>query len=142
MNHSRCIKAYAVLLAICLSASTLSAQATINELRIKLEGTPGVGISGALVALLDEKDRVVAEGLSNPSGMRLFHPAIGKYTIQVRRIGFQPFRSDSILSRAVAPLCSLSRACLCSSDVSSSPGRPDAGASSAMLWRSPPSGKK
>ncbi len=42
--------------------SAVSAQAEQSELRVRLRSNDGTPVAGALVALLDEHDRVVAEG--------------------------------------------------------------------------------
>jgi hypothetical protein len=50
-------------------------------------------VHGALVALLDSRDSVVAEGLSSEGGARTLRAVPGSYRVRVRRIGYLPFVS-------------------------------------------------
>ena len=85
-------------LAVCAFAasSSVGAQDTSSELRIKLQPTDGSTVSGALVALLDSKDSVVTEGLASQEGMRVLFAPRGAYRIRVRRIGYLPFVSSEV----------------------------------------------
>jgi hypothetical protein len=85
-------------LAVCAfgAFSSLGAQDTGSELRVKLHPTDGSTVSGALVALLDSKDSVVAEGLASQEGMRVLYAPRGAYRIRVRRIGYLPFVSSEL----------------------------------------------
>jgi hypothetical protein len=69
---------------------------TASSLQVRLESAPGISVSGALVALVDERDSVVVEGLTNEAGTRVLRAAPGTYRIRARRIGFLPFVSASI----------------------------------------------
>jgi hypothetical protein len=86
------------LLAGCVCVASLAwsdsvrAQAT-TDLRVRLESAPGAWIGGALVALLDPRDSVIAEGLTNEEGVRTLRAAPGTYRIRARRIGFLPYIS-------------------------------------------------
>jgi hypothetical protein len=53
----------------------------------------GAPVNGALVALLNDRDSVVAEGLSAESGWRVLRAAPGVYRVRVRRIVYLPFVS-------------------------------------------------
>ena len=87
----------AVLLAFCVIAPTaVRAQQGTNEVRIRLQAPDGAGVSGALVALLDSKDSVVAEGLSTEAGTRALRAPPGAYRVRVRRIGYLPYLSGGI----------------------------------------------
>jgi len=56
----------------------------------------GAPMSGALVALLNARDSVVAEGLTTEAGGRVLRAAPGVYRVRVRRVGYLPFLSDSV----------------------------------------------
>ena len=51
---------------------------------------------GALVALIDGRDSVVAEGLSSEAGVRTLRAPAGVYRVRVRRIGYLPFVSSEL----------------------------------------------
>jgi len=78
------------------AASGLRAQDTRAELRIKLSSPDGSPVSGALVALLNVRDSVVAEGLASENGTRLLVAPRGAYRVRVRRIGYLPFISSEL----------------------------------------------
>src|SRR3981081_3548762 len=73
-----------------------SPQLAQPELRVKLRSNEGVAVAGALVALLDSTDRVVAEGLSSESGTRVLRAPSGVYRVRTKRIGFLPFVSSPV----------------------------------------------
>ncbi|MEO8576495.1 MAG: carboxypeptidase-like regulatory domain-containing protein [Gemmatimonadales bacterium] len=83
------------LMAVCATASALDAQAS-PATRIRIRTTDGVPIQGALIGVLDARRNVVAEALSNSDGARSLSLAPGRYRIQVRRIGFEPYMSDEM----------------------------------------------
>jgi hypothetical protein len=56
----------------------------------------GAALSGALVALLNPRDSVVAEGLSTEAGGRVLRATPGVYRVRVRRIGYLPFVSGPV----------------------------------------------
>ncbi|MEJ7758159.1 MAG: carboxypeptidase-like regulatory domain-containing protein [Gemmatimonadaceae bacterium] len=89
------MKAAAALLGL-LFAPVLPAQAPASEVSIRVVSTSGNSTAGALVALVDMNDRVVAEGISSASGLRRFSAPRGTYRVRVRRIGFLPFVSDPV----------------------------------------------
>jgi hypothetical protein len=66
------------------------------ELRIKLNAVDGAPVSGALIALLDSRDNVVAEGLGTEDGTRTLRAPPGTYRVRVRRIGYLPFVSKAV----------------------------------------------
>jgi hypothetical protein len=79
-----------------LLAPALGAQST-SELRVRINASEGVPIGGALIALLDARDSVVAEGLSAESGVRALRAAPGSYRVRVRRVGFLPYVSGPVV---------------------------------------------
>jgi hypothetical protein len=89
----------------------LSAAQDPTDLRVRLESSPGVVVMGALVALLDEHDSVVTEGLTTERGTRTLRAPAGTYRLRVRRIGYLPFistpvslpRGDEMLVRVESP---------------------------------------
>ncbi len=78
------------------SARMVPAQARGTEVRVRLESTDGSSVSGALVALLDSGQRVVAEAVSSENGTRVLTAPPDSYRIRVRRIGFRPFLSEPV----------------------------------------------
>jgi hypothetical protein len=79
-----------------LLAAPLEAQDQSAELRVRLEREAGEPVAGALVALIDARDSVVAEGLSSQDGLRVLSAPRGSYRVRVRRIGFFPFVSGEV----------------------------------------------
>ena len=86
---------YAPVLGACVLSSSARGQEATTELRIILNGI-GVPVSGALVALLDAHDSIVAEGLSTEAGARVLRATPGVYRVRVRRIGYLPFVSGPV----------------------------------------------
>lgn len=80
----------------CLLTSSAMSQAEGPELRIRLNGIDGAPVKGALVALLNASDSVVAEGLSTEAGARVLRAPSGDYRVRVRRIGYLPFVSSVV----------------------------------------------
>lgn len=80
---------------LCLAALA-EAQSPNSDLRVRVVDADRSPVAGALVALLDEKNQVVAEGLSSENGLRLLSAAPGTYRVRVRRIGFTPFVSEFV----------------------------------------------
>ena len=66
-----------------------SAWSQAAELRIKLNTVDGSPVNGALIALLDSRDSVVAEGLGSENGSRVLRAPPGEYRVGVRRIRVQ-----------------------------------------------------
>jgi hypothetical protein len=83
-------------LGVCVLSSSARGQEAKTELRIRLNGMDGAPLSGALVALLNPRDSVVAEGLSTEAGGRVLRATPGVYRVRVRRIGYLPFVSDPV----------------------------------------------
>ncbi|HEX6251945.1 MAG TPA: carboxypeptidase regulatory-like domain-containing protein [Gemmatimonadaceae bacterium] len=79
-----------------LTASPVLAQTGVADLRVRLEAESGVPLGGALIALLDQGDRVVAEGLSSEDGRRTLRAPDGIYRVRVRRIGFHPHVTGAV----------------------------------------------
>lgn len=69
----------------------------MSNVSIRLQSTGGRPVEGALVALLDARDRVVAEGLSTEAGTRVLRAPAGTYRVRARRIGFLPFISTPVV---------------------------------------------
>ena len=80
---------------LCIAAIA-SAQSPTSELHVSVVNTDGSPIAGALVALVDQTNRTVAEGLTSETGRRLLSASPGAYRIRVRRIGFSPFVSEAV----------------------------------------------
>lgn len=80
----------------CVLTSSARGQEATTELRIRLNGMDGAPLNGALIALLNARDSVVAEGLSTEAGGRVLRATPGVYRVRVRRIGYQPFVSDPV----------------------------------------------
>src|ERR1700741_1442630 len=87
---------YRVAVGLLAVTSGRRAQDTRSELRIKLSARDGSPVSGALVALLNVRDSVVAEGLASESGTRVLVAPRGVYRVRVRRIGYLPFVSSEL----------------------------------------------
>jgi hypothetical protein len=79
-----------------LWCGSLHGQQATTELRIKLSTPDGSPVTGALVALLNARDSVVAEGLASESGTRVLIAPRGVYRVRVRRIGYLPFVSSEL----------------------------------------------
>ncbi|MEA2766759.1 MAG: hypothetical protein QOK07_3163, partial [Gemmatimonadaceae bacterium] len=87
----------AFLFASLVPLGVASPQAPQSELRVRLHATDGTPVVGALIALLDDHDRVVAEGLSSQSGTRVLRAPAGVYRVRTRRIGFLPLVSSPVV---------------------------------------------
>lgn len=74
-------------------ASFVSAADAQTTLRVRAESEVGAPLAGALVALVDSANRVVAEDLSSAEGFTSLNATPGVYRVRVRRIGFRPFYS-------------------------------------------------
>jgi carboxypeptidase family protein len=79
-----------------ICATTAHGQQATSELRIRLSALDGGPVSGALVALLDARDSVLAEGLTTEAGIRALRVPPGSYRVRVRRIGYLPFISSEL----------------------------------------------
>jgi hypothetical protein len=97
MNRRERALLAAILFASVVPVSTASPQAAQSELRVKLRANDGTPVVGALVALLDGGDRVVAEGLSSQSGTRVLRAPSGVYRVRTRRIGYLPLVSAPVV---------------------------------------------
>jgi hypothetical protein len=84
-----------ILFLLCVAA-VANAQSAKSDLRVLVVNVDGSPVAGALVALLDGNNQVVAEGLSSETGLRLLPASAGTYKVRVRRIGFTPFVSESV----------------------------------------------
>ena len=87
---------YGPIFGACILTSSARGQEAATELRIRLNGIDGSPVSGALVALVDSRDSVVAEGLSTDVGVRVLRAPSGVYRVRVRRIGYLPFISNPV----------------------------------------------
>ncbi len=79
-----------------ICAPTIAAQSQVTEVRIRVHSPIGERLGGALVALVDNGQRVVAEGVITQDGTRVLTAPAGSYRVRVRRIGFVPFLSEPI----------------------------------------------
>jgi hypothetical protein len=96
MNRSERALLAAIVFASALPLTAASPQVAQSELRVRLRSNDGIPVTGALVALLDGTDRVVAEGLSSESGTRVLRAPSGVYRVRTRRIGFLPLVSSPV----------------------------------------------
>jgi len=87
---------YTPVFGACVLASGVRSQEATTELRIRLNGIDSVPVNGALIALLNTRDSVVAEGLSTEAGTRVLRAPPGMYRVRVRRIGYLPFVSEPV----------------------------------------------
>ena len=100
IDHGERAALAAIVLVGLLPVSLLSPQAspaTTVEVAVRLESAGDVPVGGALVALLDGRDSVVAEGLSTEAGRRMLRAPPGTYRVRARRIGFLPFVSPPVV---------------------------------------------
>lgn len=81
------------LIAACPAVAAAQQQA---ELRVRVQAESGAPLPGALVALVDPANKVVAEALSGRGGSVLLQAVAGQYRVRVRRIGYRPFYTESI----------------------------------------------
>jgi hypothetical protein len=90
-----------ILLAVMLLPSVFWSQVSVasgaSDLSVRLQSAGGRPVEGALVALLDARDSVVAEGLSTEGGTRVLRAPAGTYRVRARRIGFLPFISTPVV---------------------------------------------
>jgi hypothetical protein len=96
INRSERALLFACFFATVLSSSAASPQAAQPEIRVRLQSNDGTPVAGALVALLDGSDNVVAEGLSTERGTRVLRAPSGVYRVRTRRIGFLPIVSSPV----------------------------------------------
>ena len=96
MRHSAVLFRAALGILAVAGASNVRAQDTRSELRIKLASPDGSPVSGALIALVNTRDSVVAEGLASENGTRVLVAPRGAYRVRVRRIGYLPFVSSEL----------------------------------------------
>ena len=90
----------AIVFVALLPIARLSPQAsppTTVQVAVRLQSSGDIPVAGALVALLDARDSVVAEGLSSDSGRRMLRAPPGTYRVRARRIGFLPFISQPVV---------------------------------------------
>lgn len=90
------VRAWLPLFVLIFALSTRTASAQHERLQVRVVASNGIPLSGALVALVDQQNAVVAEGLSSEAGTRTLSAAPGTYRVRVRRIGYQPFFSDAV----------------------------------------------
>ena len=68
-----------------------------SDVSVRLQSAGGSPLAGVLVALLDNRDSVIAEGLSNEAGWRVLRAPAGTYRVRARRIGYLPFISHPVV---------------------------------------------
>jgi hypothetical protein len=84
-----------LLVLICaFSARSVCAQQA--GLQVRVVASNGIPLSGALVALVDQQNVAIAEGLTGEAGTRTLSAGPGTYRVRVRRIGYQPFFSEAV----------------------------------------------
>ena len=71
--------------------------AAMSDISVRLQSPGGSSLAGVLVALLDTRDSVIAEGLSNEAGWRVLRAPAGTYRVRARRIGYMPFISHPVV---------------------------------------------
>lgn len=96
VNRSERALLVACFFAAVLPLSEAASQPAQSELRVRLQSNDGTPVAGALIALLDGSDRVVAEGLSTERGTRVLRAPSGVYRVRTRRIGFLPIVSSPV----------------------------------------------
>jgi hypothetical protein len=64
--------------------------------RVSIETVDGSSPAGAIVALVDSRNSVVAEGIARTDGTRVLEAPFGSYRLRVLRIGFRPFVSQPV----------------------------------------------
>jgi hypothetical protein len=64
--------------------------------RVSIETVDGSSPAGAIVALVDSRNSVVAEGIARADGTRVLEAPFGSYRLRVLRIGFRPFVSQPV----------------------------------------------
>lgn len=72
--------------------AALAAPAFAQSLRVRaVEELSGLPVAGAIVDVLDDASRVVAQGVLSPDGRRTVPlGTAGRYRVRLRRIGFEP----------------------------------------------------
>ena len=69
----------------------------MSDVSVRLQSAAGSSLAGVLVALLDTRDSVIAEGLSNDAGWRVLRAPAGTYRVRARRIGYLPYISPPVV---------------------------------------------
>jgi hypothetical protein len=97
-SQSTALAAFAFVVLLPMSRPSAQASPTTTvEVAIRLQSSRDVPVAGALVALLDGRDSVVAEGLSTEGGRRMLRAPPGTYRVRARRIGFLPYISPPVV---------------------------------------------
>jgi len=73
------------------------APGAMSDVSVRLQSAGGSSLAGVLVALLDTRDSVIAEGLSNEAGWRVLRAPAGNYRVRARRIGYLPYISPPVV---------------------------------------------
>lgn len=77
----------------------------VQGIRIRVVDSASTApLRGALIALIDADNEVVAEALSLETGSRYFPVAAGRYRVRVRRIGYRPHLTQPITVPRAAEL--------------------------------------
>jgi hypothetical protein len=63
---------------------------------VSIATVDGSSAAGAIVALIDSHNSVVAEGIARADGSRVLEAPFGSYRLRVLRIGFRPFVSQPV----------------------------------------------
>lgn len=80
---------------LCVGAIPEPGRAQGIQIRV-VDSATTAALSGALVALVDERGAVTVEGLTSGDGYRTFFVPAGRYRVRVRRVGFRPYVSEPL----------------------------------------------
>jgi hypothetical protein len=79
-----------------LLSARAGAQAPSGRLQVSIETTDGSSAAGAIIALVDSRDNVIAEAIARSDGSRVLLAPFGSYRVRVLRIGFRPYVSAPV----------------------------------------------
>ncbi len=68
-----------------------------ESLKVRVVAPNGLPLGGALIALVDQSNIALAEGMTGEAGTRTLSAPAGNYRVRVRRIGYQPFFSSAVM---------------------------------------------
>jgi len=84
------------MIVLALLSARASAQAPSGRLQVSIETADGSSAAGAIIALVDSRDKVVAEAIARSDGSRVLLAPFGSYRVRVLRIGFRPYMSAAV----------------------------------------------
>lgn len=85
-----------VLIGALMAPPMLRAQNDAGSVSIRAVTVDGGPVSGALVALIAPDGQVAVERMTDDAGFRILTAPPGRYTVRIRRIGYEPFTSAPI----------------------------------------------